>query len=91
MKLRPSTIAGMLVGYYMGARAGRAQYDRINRAFRKAIDSPLASSLRDRARSAVDRKPIARDEPGGFDYRKNHDEALAYASGPGTAGHSVDS
>ena len=46
--------AGVAVGYYFGAKAGRQRYDEINRMLGKLRQSPQVEAVADKARSVLD-------------------------------------
>ena len=46
--------AGVVTGYYFGARAGRQRYDEINRQLRKLRRSPKVEAVADKAKAVID-------------------------------------
>lgn len=42
MKMRMGLAAGLLAGYYLGARAGEGRYEQLNRAVGYMRESPVA-------------------------------------------------
>ncbi len=51
--VRPSLILGMGVSYVLGAKAGRQRYEQIQRAWRRATDSPAFQDATDKVRGAA--------------------------------------
>ncbi len=54
MRLRFGFIAGLTVGYYFGAMAGRGRYEQLNRLIAKVKRSDATHIAADKARSVVD-------------------------------------
>jgi len=45
---------GLVVGYYLGARAGRSRYVQMERWLQTARDSELAEAAAEKARAVID-------------------------------------
>ncbi|MBR8744988.1 hypothetical protein [Nocardiopsis sp. MG754419] len=45
MRYRITFVAGLAIGYVLGAKAGRARYEQLARASRKVADSPLVQEV----------------------------------------------
>ncbi|MEU0489555.1 hypothetical protein ACOQFV_13765 [Nocardiopsis changdeensis] len=45
MRYRITFVAGLAIGYVLGAKAGRARYEQIVRTARKAADSPVVQEV----------------------------------------------
>jgi hypothetical protein len=54
MRLRVGFIAGLALGYYLGAMAGRERYEQINRLLRQAQGSNALEGAAGKARAVVD-------------------------------------
>jgi hypothetical protein len=54
MRLRIGFIAGLALGYYFGAMAGRERYEQINRLLRQAQGSNALGGAAGKARAVVD-------------------------------------
>ena len=45
MRYRITFVAGLAIGYVLGAKAGRARYEQLARTARKVADSPLVQEV----------------------------------------------
>jgi hypothetical protein len=54
MRFRAGLVTGFAAGYYLGAKAGRARYEQINRILRDVRRSPAFGAATDKARAVVD-------------------------------------
>jgi hypothetical protein len=54
MRMRIGMGIGLAVGYYLGARAGREQYERINQILRQARQSDAVDAATGKAKAVVD-------------------------------------
>ncbi|MEU3310481.1 hypothetical protein ACWGSK_13090 [Nocardiopsis sp. NPDC055551] len=45
MRYRITFVAGLAIGYVLGAKAGRARYEQLTRTARKVADSPLVQEV----------------------------------------------
>jgi hypothetical protein len=54
MRLRFGFFTGFIVGYYLGAMAGRERYQQLNRLIGKARRSSAVESATDRTKAVVD-------------------------------------
>lgn len=45
MRYRITFVAGLAIGYVLGAKAGRARYEQLSRTARKVADSPLVQEV----------------------------------------------
>ena len=53
MRFRLGVVAGLAVGYYLGARAGRRRYDQINRSLTRLRETSAFEQAAERAKAAV--------------------------------------
>ena len=56
-KFRLGALVGLVVGYYLGARAGRERYEQLNRLLGRARSSPAfdhAATVAGKAKAVVD-------------------------------------
>jgi hypothetical protein len=54
MRFRLGVVVGFAVGYYLGARAGRARYVQMERWLQKARDSDVAEAAAGKAKAVID-------------------------------------
>jgi hypothetical protein len=54
MRFRLGLLVGLVVGYYLGAQAGRERYEQMNRLFAKARGSEPAERATEAAKAAID-------------------------------------
>ncbi|MGW5875721.1 hypothetical protein ACWFMI_04070 [Nocardiopsis terrae] len=45
MRYRITFVAGLAIGYVLGAKAGRARYEQLSRTARRVADSPLVQEV----------------------------------------------
>ncbi len=62
MRFRLGVFVGGVIGYVLGARAGRERYEQIKRAAARARQHPAVSQINDQATALVDvaRNTVAR-------------------------------
>ena len=79
MKFRIGLIIGFGVGYYLGARAGRARYEQMRRRFERLRDSRLFERMQAAVELSVER--LKTEEPAGPTLHLVEDAAPQTVSG----------
>jgi hypothetical protein len=54
MRFRFGVLVGFAIGYYFGARAGRARYVQMERWLQRARESDLAEAATEKAKAVID-------------------------------------
>lgn len=62
MKFRTGLIVGAVVGYYLGAKAGRQRYEQLNAWVTRVTDSTPVQSAATRVRTTVGRNGSGDDD-----------------------------
>jgi hypothetical protein len=54
VRFRFGVVVGFAIGYYLGARAGRARYVQMERWLQKARESEVAEAAAEKAKAVID-------------------------------------